>query len=159
MNEAKRSDKVSDENAVRRAVRGGKAWRGGARRIGAQDGVSLSGLIVVLAVLGAISLVVIKSLPAFIEYRAVKNAIVTAKAEADTIRGIQLAFDRNASVNDIDSVHGRDLVIVREDNQLQVSFAYERRVPLGGNVSLLFDFSGTTDPSGVVAANEAEKAK
>jgi hypothetical protein len=34
----------------------------------------------------------------------------------------------------------------------EVSFAYEKRIPLAGNVSLLIDFAGTTDPSGVVAA-------
>jgi hypothetical protein len=42
---------------------------------------------------------------------------------------------------------------------MQVSFAYEKRIPLAGNVSLLIDFAGTTDPSGVVAASEAGKAQ
>lgn len=129
------------------------------RRPGREGGVSLSGLIVVLAVLGAIALVVIKTVPAFIEYRAVKNAIVAAKAAGGTVREIQQAFDRNAGVNDISAVQGRDLVITRDGNDVQVSFAYEKRVPLTGNVSLLFDFSGTTDPSGVVAAEEAGRAQ
>ncbi|MDN4052063.1 DUF4845 domain-containing protein [Massilia sp. YIM B02763] len=129
------------------------------RRPGREGGVSLSGLVVVLAVLGAIALVVIKTVPAFIEYRAVKNAIVAAKAAGGTVREIQQAFDRNAGVNDISAVQGRDLVITRDGNDVQVSFAYEKRVPLTGNVSLLFDFSGTTDPSGVVAAEEAGRAQ
>lgn len=129
------------------------------RRIGAESGVSLSGLIVVLAVLGAIALVVIKTVPALIEYRAVKNAIAAAKTAGGTVREIQQAFDRNAGVNDITAVQGRDLVITRDGNDVQVSFAYEKRVPLTGNVSLLFDFSGTTDPSGVVAAEEAGRAQ
>nr|WP_314547532.1 DUF4845 domain-containing protein [uncultured Massilia sp.] len=129
------------------------------RRIGAESGVSLSGLIVVLAVLGAIALVVIKTVPAFIEYRAVKNAIAAARTAGGTVREIQQAFDRNAGVNDITAVQGRDLVITRDGNDVQVSFAYEKRVPLTGNVSLLFDFSGTTDPSGVVAAEETGRAQ
>lgn len=129
------------------------------RRFGKEGGVSLSGLIVVLAVLGAIALVVIKTVPAFIEYRAVKNAIAAAKAAGGTVREIQQAFDRNAGINDISAVQGRDLVITRDGNDVQVSFAYEKRVPLTGNVSLLFDFSGTTDPSGVVAVEEAGRAQ
>lgn len=128
-------------------------------RIGAESGVSLSGLIVVLIVLGALALVVIKVTPAFFEYRAVKNSIVKAKAEAGSgnVREIQRAFDRNAGINDVTAIAGRDLVITRDGGETQISFAYEKRVPLAGNVSLLFDFAGTTDPSGVVAAKAETK--
>jgi hypothetical protein len=135
-----------------------KGWQP-VRRIGAQDGVSLSGLIVVLAVLGALALVLIKVTPALIEYRAVKNAIVRAKAEGGTEREIRQAFDRNAGVNEIDAIAGRDLAITRGEGGVEVAFAYEKRVPLAGNVSLLFDFAGTTDPSGANPAQEAGKAR
>ena len=128
-------------------------------RIGAENGVSLSGLIVVLIVLGALALVVIKVTPAFFEYRAVKNSIVKAKAEAGSgsVREIQQAFDRNAGINDVTAIAGRDLVITRDGGATEISFAYEKRIPLAGNVSLLFDFAGTTDPSGVVAAKAETK--
>jgi len=128
-------------------------------RIGAEGGVSLSGLIVVLALLGAAALVAIKVTPALLEYRAVKGAIVKAKANGGTPREIQQAFDRNAGINEVSAVSGRDLTITRDENEVQVSFAYEKRVPLAGNVSLLFDFAGTTDPSGTNAALEAGKAR
>ena len=133
--------------------------KGGKYRIGAESGVSLSGLIVVLIVLGALALVVIKVTPAFIEYRSVKDAIVKAKADAGSgsVREIQQAFDKNAGVNDVSSISGRDLMITRDGGSTEVSFAYEKRIPLAGNVSLLLDFAGTTDPSGVVAA-KADKA-
>lgn len=123
-------------------------------RIGAESGVSLSGLIVVLVVLGALALVAIKVTPAFIEYRAVKSAIVKAKADAGSgsVREIQQAFDKNAGVNDVSSISGRDLVITRDGGSTEISFAYEKRIPLAGNVSLLLDFTGTTDPSGINAA-------
>jgi hypothetical protein len=128
-------------------------------RIGAESGVSLSGLIVVLIVLGAMALVVIKVTPAFFEYRAVKNSIVKAKAEAGSgsVHEIQKAFDRNAGINDVTAIAGRDLVITRDGGDTEISFAYEKRIPLAGNVSLLFDFAGTTDPSGVVAAKAETK--
>jgi hypothetical protein len=128
-------------------------------RIGFDSGVSLSGLIVVLIVLGALALVVIKVTPAFFEYRAIKEAIVKAKAAAGSgsVREIQQAFDRNAGINDVTAIAGRDLVIMRDGGDTEISFAYEKRVPLAGNVSLLFDFAGTTDPSGVVAAKAETK--
>ena len=128
-------------------------------RIGFDSGVSLSGLIVVLFVLGALALVAIKVTPAFFEYRAVKDSIVKAKAEAGSgsVREIQQAFDKNAGVNEVGAISGRDLVITRDGGTTEISFAYEKRVPLAGNVSLLFDFAGTTDPSGVVAAKVGTK--
>ena len=135
-------------------MKGGKRYR-----IGAESGVSLSGLIVVLVVLGALALVAIKVTPAFLEYRAVKDSIVKAKAEAGsgTVREIQQAFDKNAGVNDVSAISGRDLVITRDGGSTEISFAYEKRVPLAGNASLLLDFTGTTDPSGNNAA-KADKA-
>jgi hypothetical protein len=130
-------------------MKGGKQYR-----IGAESGVSLSGLIVVLIVLGALALVAIKVTPAFLEYKAVKSSIVKAKQDAGTgtVREIQQAFDKNAGVNDINAISGRDLVITRDGGATEISFSYEKRIPLAGNVSLLLDFAGTTDPSGVVAA-------
>jgi hypothetical protein len=128
-------------------------------RIGFDSGVSLSGLIVVLFVLGALALVAIKVTPAFFEYRAVKDSIVKAKLDAGSgsVREIQQAFDKNAGVNEVGAISGRDLVITRDGGTTEISFAYEKRVPLAGNVSLLFDFAGTTDPSGVVAARAETK--
>jgi len=131
-------------------------------RIGAESGVSLSGLIVVLAVLGALALVAIRVTPALFEYRAVKDSLARAKAEAATggsVRAIRDAFDKNAGINDVTAISGRDLVITRDGDSTDISFSYEKRVPLAGNVSLLFDFAGTTDPSGVVAtkADAADK--
>jgi len=128
-------------------------------RIGAESGVSLSGLIVVLVVLGALALVAVKVTPSFLEYRAVKGAIVKAKADAGsgTVREIQQAFDKNAGVNDVSSISGRDLVITRDSGTTEISFAYEKKVPLTDSISLTFNFDGTTDPSGNNAA-KADKA-
>ncbi len=121
-------------------------------RMGKEDGVSLTGLIVVLAVLGFVALMAMKVFPAWAEYRAIKNGIAAAKAAGPGTRDIQQAFARNAEINDITSISAKDLVITRDSGQAEVSFAYEKRVPMVGNVSLLIDFAGTTDPSGEVAA-------
>jgi len=128
-------------------------------RINAESGVSLSGLIVVLAVVGVVALVAIKVTPAVLEYRAVKQSIARAKATGGSNREIQQTFDKNADINSIDAIQGRDLMISRDNGTPEVSFRYERRVPLMGNVSLLFDFAGTTDPSGTVPEAETAAAK
>lgn len=123
-----------------------------------QHGVSLSGLIVVLAVIGAIAVLAMKVIPSVLEYRAIKNAITSAKKAGDSVRAIQASFDKNAGVNDIDAIRGSDLLISKDNGETEIAFAYEKRIPLVGNVSLLIDYSGTTDPSGVVPEKNEQGA-
>lgn len=123
-----------------------------------QAGVSLTGLILVLAVLGVAAVFALKLLPTYFEYSAIKEAIVRAKEAGGTPREIQVAFDKNAGMNNVTAINGRDLAITRDGGETQVSFAYEKRVPLVGNVSIVIDYAGTTDPSGANAAKEADGA-
>ena len=116
-----------------------------------QQGVTLTGLIVALAVIGVVLVFALRMIPAYIEYNAIKTAIVKTKAEGGTVRAMQAAFDRNTGINDVEAIRGRDLIFTRGDGDLEISFTYEKRLPVAGNVSILIDFAGTTDPSGVVA--------
>jgi len=121
-----------------------------------QGGISLSGLIGALAVIGVAGIFAMRMVPAYIEYSAIKSGIAQVKSSGGSIREMQQAFNRHTSVNDVEAVRGQDLVFTRDGEETQISFAYEKRLPLMGNVSLLIDFAGTTDPSGVVA--EADSA-
>jgi Tfp pilus assembly protein PilE len=127
--------------------------------INAQRGVSLSGLIFVLAIVGVLAVFALKVVPTYAEYSAIKGAIVKAKATGGTVREMQQSFDKNAEINNVSAISGRDLVISRDSGEPEISFAYEKRIPLAGNVSLLIDYAGTTDKSGMVAAKPDTAAK
>ena len=118
----------------------------------AQRGVSLSGLIVVLIVIAAIAMLGIKVFPTFIEYRAVKSAIASAKTSSGqgTIREIQNAFDKSADINSIDSITGKDLIITKDTGDTQIAFDYDKQIPLFTDVTLMIHYSGTTDKSGKI---------
>jgi type II secretory pathway pseudopilin PulG len=133
----------------------GTAGKHSLTRLHAQRGVSLSGLIVVLAVLGVVGIFAMKVFPTFLEYRAIKNSIVAAKATNGTVREIQQSFDKNADINTITAIKGTDLIISKDTGETEISFAYEKRIPLAGNVSLVIDYAGTTDKSGVVPEKPA----
>ena len=126
---------------------------------GREAGFSLSGLIVVLVVLGALAVMAMRVFPAWVEYRSIKQAIAAAKAAGCSNREMQQAFERSAEINNITVIGSKDLVITRDNGQAEVSFAYEKRIPLAANVSLLIDYAGTTDPSGEVAAKADTAAK
>ncbi|MDQ1816298.1 DUF4845 domain-containing protein [Massilia scottii] len=121
-----------------------------------QQGVSLSGLIFLLAIITFIAMFAMKVFPTFLEYRSVKAGIIAAKKIDGTVRDIQLSFDKHADINSIKTIKGTDLIITKETGETQVAFAYTSRIPLITNVTLLIDYSGTTDPSGVIPEKPAD---
>ncbi|MGH6623297.1 MAG: DUF4845 domain-containing protein, partial [Burkholderiaceae bacterium] len=61
-----------------------------------------------------------------------------------TVRDIQAAFDRHATIDDITSIRSTDLDITKEGDQVVISYAYQKKIPVVDNVSLVIDFAGTT---------------
>lgn len=108
-----------------------------------QRGLSLLGLIVlgVIIVFGA--LVTMKIFPTATEFIAVKRAVDKAQREGTDLISIRNAFDRAAAVDDITSITSKDLLIQRDpQGGFNVSFAYEKRIPLVGPASLVLDYRG-----------------
>ena len=124
-----------------------------------QRGVSLSGLIFVLAVIGVVAVFAMKVFPTFVEFRAIKGGIAAAKATRGTVAEMKDTFNKNAEINTVDAISSKDLVFNNDNGEIDISFAYQKLIPIAGNVSLLIDYSGTTAKNGVVAMNAAPAAK
>lgn len=122
-----------------------------------QDGVSLVGLIVTLAALGFVGVIGMQIVPSYSEYRAIMTAIKTAKEKGGTVREMQQSFDNSATVTYISSVRGSDLIIGKEDGEMQISFAYEKKIPLFGPASILLEYNGSTSKTGIAATAPTEK--
>jgi type II secretory pathway pseudopilin PulG len=109
-----------------------------------QSGVSLVGLILVLAMLGLLGVLALKIAPTATEFMSIKKAIETAKASGTTVREIQISFDKQAEVGYITTISGKDLEITRNGDDVEISFAYQKKIPLVGPASLLLEYAGTT---------------
>jgi len=113
-----------------------------------QNGLSMITLllIVVVVVIGAIG--GMKIAPAYLEFYSVKKA-VTAIARGDmrnaTVADVRKAFDRRAQIDNITVIGGPDLDISKEGGDIVISFAYPKKVELFKNVSLLIEFSGSSN--------------
>jgi hypothetical protein len=116
-----------------------------------QRGVSLSGLIFVLAVVGVVAVFGMKVFPTFLEYRAIQSAIVGAKATRGTVAEMKESFNKHADIDRIDSISAKDLVFSNASGEQQISYAYQKIIPIVANVSLMIDYSGSTDKNGAVA--------
>lgn len=109
-----------------------------------QRGLSLIGLIFVGLIVVALLALGFKVVPAVIEYIAIERAVQKIKNEAGTVRDIQAAFERHRTIDDITSITSRDLDITKEGDKVVISYAYQKKIPILDNVSLVIDFAGTT---------------
>ena len=116
----------------------------------AQRGVSVSGLIVVLGVIIAVAMLGLKVIPSMLEYKSIKAAIVAAKASGGTVQDMRMSFDKNADINAVTTIAGKDLMINKINGETEVSFDYDQRIPLFTDVTLMIHYAGTTDKSGIV---------
>ncbi|WP_426107116.1 DUF4845 domain-containing protein [Massilia sp. TSP1-1-2] len=124
----------------------------GSKRVNlhSQRGVSLSGLIVGLAVIFAVALLGMKVFPSVLEYRAAKEGIVSAKRQGGTPMEMRSAFNKAADINMITSIDGKDLIVTKVNGETELAFDYENKIALFKDVYLGIHYAATTDKSGVV---------
>ena len=108
----------------------------------AQRGFSLIGLLCTLSMFGLIGLLLVRAGPSVIEYWAINKAVSAARVVAKTPAEIRVTFDKLAAAGYIDTIDGKDLSITGAD--MQVSFAYSKKILLTGPASLVIDYRGST---------------
>jgi type II secretory pathway pseudopilin PulG len=122
-----------------------------------QNGMTLIGLIFVLALVGCAAVVAMQVVPSFIEFLSIKKAIAAAKASSTNPNEIRTSFDKQAEIGYIDSLRGKDLEISKNGDSVEVSFAYEKKMHLVGPASLLMEYEGTTASTGVKKARSVRE--
>jgi hypothetical protein len=110
-----------------------------------QAGVSLFGALFIMIFLALIFVIVAKVVPTFTEFRAVQALVKKDAAASHTVQEGKDYFDRFASVDDVESISGKDLDVQRSSDGVSISFAYEKKIPLAGPVSLAIDYAGKSD--------------
>jgi hypothetical protein len=106
-----------------------------------QSGISIMGLIAGFVVLIFLALFGMKVIPSYLEFRSAKSAIEVVAKQAQSPADVRRGFDSRATIDDITSIKSADLDIQKEGNQIVIAFAYEKRIPLFGPVSLVIDYA------------------
>jgi hypothetical protein len=109
-----------------------------------QGGISLTGLIFILVIVGGLGVLGLRIVPTYSEFMSVKKAIVQAKASGPSPADIKKSFDNQADISFISSITGKDLQLTRDGNDVEVSFYYQKKIPLVAFASLLLEYEGTT---------------
>ncbi len=110
-----------------------------------QAGISFFGLIFVIAVLAAVGVLVAQAIPRMIEYQAVVKAIERSK-DGSSPQDVRTTFDKAAQIDDIKSISGKDLEIVREGDKNLVKFAYNKEIHIFGPAFLLLKYEAVSRP-------------
>jgi hypothetical protein len=114
-----------------------------------QNGATLLGMLIVGALVVFVAIVAMKIVPAYLEFMSVKKVLRTMHQEplaTMSSKEIKDAFNRKASMDYITVVNGSDLSIDKSDSGgVAVSVDYQVVKPVMGNVSVLIDFSASSD--------------
>jgi len=116
-----------------------------------QRGLTMIGFLFVAVILVFMAMLAMKLVPAYIEFFSVKKVLATMGRESD-IRSksnaeIRSDFDRRAGVSYVTVVKPENLSVDRSGGTPVISVDYTFRTKLVGNVSLVVDFSASSDPN------------
>lgn len=111
-----------------------------------QRGVALSGLIFWGIILVLVAVLGMKVAPTAIEYFKIlkdSKAVVAQVGPDATVADVRKSFDKFADI-DMLEFSGNQLEISKDGGKIVIEFAYEKRIHLFWNVSLLIDYKGST---------------
>ena len=108
-----------------------------------QRGLSLTGLLLISALLIVLALLGFKLFPAYAEYMTVKKALTEIAHNPEyrgSTREIQATFERRVTIDNIRAVSSRDLEIAKQGDGVAISANWSVKVPLFYNLSACMDF-------------------
>lgn len=118
------------------------------RNMKKQRGLSMLGMLVGCVVIALVAVLGIKVFPDVQEYSAIiknaKSVVTDPSTQGASVAEIRTKFDKRSVVDNISTIRGADLDISKEGNEVIISFAYVKKIPLYGPVSLTIDFEGST---------------
>ena len=109
-----------------------------------QRGITLFGLLFWAVVVGAVAVLLMKLFPAINEYRTIQGMVnAVAKSGASSVPEVRAAFDQRKTVEyGVESISSRDLEITKDNEQIVISFAYDKEIELFDPVFLVIKFKG-----------------
>jgi hypothetical protein len=103
------------------------------------------GFLFVAAIVLIVALLSFRVIPAYIEYFSVQKALQGALADSADLNksDILRRFERRLGAEYIDSVHASDLEISKSGNVTTAAAAWQTKLHLVGNASLLLEFDAS----------------
>jgi hypothetical protein len=117
-----------------------------------QRGITFIGLVLLIAAGLFVVMVGMKLTPAYVEYFTIKKTLKKISQEPGfesmSRREIMDVYTKAAMIDEIGDANAKDLVVGKNAaGQNTVSIDYQKVIPIIANVSVLIDFTASTDAS------------
>ncbi|MEM0953987.1 MAG: DUF4845 domain-containing protein [Pseudomonadota bacterium] len=109
-----------------------------------QRGISILGILIVLALLSFFLTVAIRLAPTFLEGRSVKTAIdsvAEASNSKESLRDVSRRLTNTFNTNRIEGIKPTDVKVYRDQGKIIIDARYEKRTPLFNNVDAILMFN------------------
>jgi len=114
-----------------------------------QRGLTFSGFIVVAFLLILASIVGMRLIPAYMENAQINNLFTVIANDPDmrkaTPRDIRNSFAKRANIDYVTAINSDEIEINKADGNLVLNAQYTVTKPLIGNISLLLEFSPSSE--------------
>ena len=115
-----------------------------------QRGMSMPGFIFAAMFLVLVSVFGMKLIPSYMQYGTINNVFAAIAADPDMqkapARDIRASFNKRATINDIKAIKAEDIDVVSDGGKPVLTAAYAVKIPLVANISLIIDFSCSSEP-------------
>jgi hypothetical protein len=111
-----------------------------------QRGLALSGLILWGIIISLLAVFSMKVVPTVLEYMKIakdSKAVVAQLGPTATVQEVKESFKKFIEIDQL-TITPDQLDISKTGSHVVISFAYEKRIPLFANVSLVIDYQGST---------------
>ena len=110
-----------------------------------QKGFTLVGLILVFALIGIITLSVLKIFPIYMEHLSIQTSIEAIETDPEikkmTVGQIRGLFGKKLDMNQVTSINAKDAKINRSISDITMKVEYEVRKDYIGNIDIVLSFS------------------
>ncbi len=112
-----------------------------------QQGLTLIGMLCILALVGVILYAGIRLSTVYLNYmkvaRSMEATAAEFKSDSPDIAGMRRSLDRHWQIEDVSAVDSKDVEIVKDEGSVSMHVEYDDSVPYIANVSLLVHFDKT----------------
>ena len=116
------------------------------RSLRAERGITLIGLLLWAILIGFVALMLVRALPTVNEFATIQRAVRKIAQEGPTtVPEIRAAFEKQREVEySITSITGKDLQVTKENDEIVISFAYDKELEIISPVYLLIKLEGSS---------------
>jgi hypothetical protein len=110
-----------------------------------QNGASLTGILIIGALLAYLGVVGAQVVPTYMEFQSVLSLSKKVAAQGVSVPETRANFDKATQIDSIKSITAKELDVTKVGEKTVVAFAYTKEIHLFGPAYILLKYAGSSD--------------